>query len=268
MATPCRTSCFGPTVSRRAATAADLLPALRAAGVRVHTPALPPLPVRAEFVVERFELPAQIRANVPFPVAVRVQTTAPATVALRGAAGNEAPPPVERALPRPDPHRDRELRVRQGGPADLALHCDVVQGGDRFASNNQLRARVIVQARRGSSMSKVRRIKRNIWRARWSTTSRSTSARPMACRAARPRSALSSGGAVRCGRGVSAAGVPLLTDGDMRNLDAYVRQGGGLLVLGGENSLGSGGYQDTYFDKVVLPVRMDVESTVQRRRSR
>lgn len=62
---------------------------------------------------------------------------------------------------------------------------------------------------------------------------------------------------------VSKGGVEQLTDADMRNLHQYARSGGGLLVLGGEDSLGSGGYHGTYLDKHVLPVRMEIQSEVQ-----
>ncbi len=244
--------------------AAELLPALRAAGVRVHTPALPPLPTRGEFVVDRFELPAQIRANVPFPVAIRVQATAEATVRCAVRAGTEALPPVERTVPAGQTRIDLgSLRLRQGGPAELAVQCDVLRGQDRFTTNNQQRARVIVQAR-PHVLYVEGAANQSQYLARALTDDFEVDIRP-ADGLPRTAAALKHYQAIVLSDvpRLSPAGAPLLTDGDMRNLDAYVRQGGGLLVLGGENSLGSGGYQDTYLDKVVLPVRMDVESTVQ-----
>jgi len=244
--------------------AAELAPVLRAVGVRVHTPALPPLPVRGEFIVDRFDLPPQIRANVPFPVAIQVQATAQATVRCSVRSGTVAVAPVEHTvLPGATRIELGDIRLRQGGPADLAAQCDVVRGDDRFATNNKLRARVIVQARpRVLYVEGAANQSQYLARALvddFEVDIQPADGLPRTAAALKRYQAIVLSDVPR----VSAAGVPLLTDGDMRNLDAYARQGGGLLVIGGENSLGSGGYQDTYLDKVVLPVRMDVESTVQ-----
>jgi Ca-activated chloride channel family protein len=244
--------------------ATELVTALKTAGVRVDLPALPPLPATGELVLEKIEVPQTVRAGVPFPVAIAVRTTAPVTVQCRVTSGDQAPVAVQKQLPTGATRLDLgELRLRKGGPAELAAACEVLTGQDRFAGNNQLRSRVVVQERpkilyvegaQGQSQYLVRALIDDF----------EVDAVPAD---GLPRSLA---GMVRY-QGivlsdvprVSSAGVPLLTDGDMRNLDAYARQGGGLLVVGGENSLGSGGYQDTYLDKHTLPVRLDVESTVE-----
>lgn len=244
--------------------AAELVTALKSAGVRVDLPLLPPLPTTGELVVEKVEVPQTVRAGVPFPVAIAVRTTAPMTVQCRVTSGDQAPPPVQRQLPAGATRVDLgELRLRKGGPAELAATCAVLAGQDRFAGNNQLRSRVVVQERprilyvegaQGQSQYLVRAL----------TDDFDVEAVPAD---GLPRSLAGlvryQGIVVSDVPRVSTSGVPLLTDGDMRNLDAFVRQGGGLLVVGGENSLGSGGYQDSFLDKHTLPVRMDVESTVE-----
>lgn len=244
--------------------AASLLPTLRAAGVRVHAPALPALPQRAEVLIARLELPAKIRANVPFPVAIQVQSTGAATVRCAVSSGTQAPAAVAQTLSAGETRIELgSLRLHQGGPAELEARCQVLQGGDRFETNNHLRARVIVQARphvlyvegaANQSQYLARALVDD-----FEVDVRPEAGLPRTLAGLRAYQAIVLSDVPR----VSAAGVPLLTDGDMHNLEAYVRKGGGLLVLGGENSLGSGGYQDSYLDKVVLPVRMDVESTVQ-----
>ena len=244
--------------------ATELVAALKAAGVRVDLPALPAFPASGEVVVEKIEVPQTVRAGVPFPVAVSVRSTAPATLQCRVHSGDQTPAAVTRQVPAGLTRLELgELRLRTGGPAELAASCAMVAGQDRFAGNNQLRSRVIVQQR-----PKILYVEGAQGQAQYLVRALIDDFEVEALPAdGLPRSL----GGLQRFQGivlsdvprVSSTGVPLLTDGDMRNLDSYVRQGGGLLVVGGENSLGSGGYQDTYLDKHTLPVRMDVESSVE-----
>lgn len=244
--------------------ALQLLPALRAAGVRVHLPELPASSPAAELVVERLELPTKVRANVPFPVAIAVQSSAAATVQCQLSVKGQQPDAVTRPVP-PGITRVElgQLQLRDAGIHDLTAACKVLAGGDRFELNNQLRGRVVVLARpkvlyvegaRGQAQYLARALEDD-----FAVETVAEDGLPRALGGLKPYQAIVLSDVPR----VSTAGVPLLTDGDMRNLEAYVKHGGGLLVLGGENSLGSGGYQDTYLDKHVLPVKMDVEATME-----
>ena len=244
--------------------ALQLVDAMRAAGVRVHRPALPSMPVTGEVVVEQFELPAKVRANVPFPVALSVQTSAPATVKCTLTQQEHKLPPVTQDLPVGRARVELgQLRLKDAGTHDVEAHCDVVAGSDRFALNNHLRGRVVVLARphvlyvegaRGQSAYLTRALADD-----FVVDVVAEDGLPRTLAGLKPYQAIVLSDVPR----TNTAGVPLLTDGDMRNLEDYAKQGGGLLVLGGENSLGSGGYQDTYLDKHVLPVRMDVEATLE-----
>ena len=49
----------------------------------------------------------------------------------------------------------------------------------------------------------------------------------------------------------------------MKILDQYAKSGGLLLFTGGQDSLGPGGYGDTYLERQVLPVRLDVENELE-----
>lgn len=240
------------------------LPALRAAGVRVHTPLLPALPPAAEVVVERLQLPEKVRAGVNFPLAVVVASSAPAQLECELQAPGQAPRRVQVGLKAGENQLALgELRLRQPGPAELSVTCKLLQGGDRFASNNQLRGRVIVQERpkllyvEGGGVRQALALLSAL-QDDFEVEVRPGDGLPRSLAGLLPYQAVLLSDVPR----VSNLGVPLLTDGDMRNLDSYVRQGGGLWVIGGENSLGSGGYQETYLDKHTLPVRMDVESSV------
>ncbi len=60
---------------------------------------------------------------------------------------------------------------------------------------------------------------------------------------------------------VSDVPMPFMGTSQMMALDTYVRTlGGGLIVAGGEDSFGSGGYQGTTIEKM-MPVRFDSETT-------
>lgn len=237
---------------------------LAAAGVRVHAPKLPELPASAELLLDRFEVPARIRANVPFPLAIDVETTGPATVVCRASGAGQQTEPVEARLV---PGRQRielgKLRFRDDGAHDIEARCDVKSGTDRFANNNRLRGRVVVETRprvlyvegaRGQSPYLARALVDD-----FELTVRDADGLPRRVDELAAYDVVVLSDVPR----VSTAGVPLVTDGDMRNLHRYVEGGGGLLVLGGEGSLGSGGYQNTYLDKHVLPVSMEIESQLQ-----
>lgn len=244
--------------------AASMARALADAKAHVHVPKLDLPPPEAELVVEKLEVPAILRANVPFEPAVIVQTTAAAdvTCALTGPGITERviQASVQKGTQRLPFER---LRISEGGRHALKVVCAVVRGSDRFAENNAISARIIVQARprvlyvegaRGQSMYLERALADD-----FDVHARGSDGLPRTVAGLKKYAAVVLSDVAR----VSRSGVPQLTDGDMQNLHGYVKAGGGLLVLGGEDSLGSGGYQNTYLDKHVLPVRMEVESEVQ-----
>jgi Ca-activated chloride channel family protein len=244
--------------------ALQLIDALKAAGARVHVPAQQEMPTTGEVVVERFELPAKVRANVPFPVAIALQSSGPAKVRCSLDVHNQPPQRIEQAIPAGTTRLDFGLvRLKDAGTHELETTCEVLAGADRFLLNNHLRGRVAVLVRprllyvegaKGQSAYLSRALTDD-----FEVEIAEADGLPRSLGGLKPYQAILLSDVPR----VSHSGVPLLTDGDMRNLEAYVKGGGGLLVLGGENSLGSGGYQDTYLDKHVLPVRMDVEATME-----
>jgi Ca-activated chloride channel homolog len=59
---------------------------------------------------------------------------------------------------------------------------------------------------------------------------------------------------------VSDVPAHFMNPGQMAALDRYVRDGGGLVMAGGEDSFGSGGYQGSRIEQI-MPVRFDSETT-------
>ncbi len=237
--------------------------ALRTAGARVYLPTLPALPMASELLVDRLELPEIVRSGVRFPLAVHVQSNATGRALCQVRTEGQALPPVAVELPMGETRVALgELVLRSAGAVDLQVDCTPAAAAqDRFGSNNHLRGRVVVRER-----PRVLYVEGQGARAAVALTQalrddfdldvRGADGLPRSIGGLRPYQAIVLSDVPR----VSREGVPLLTDGDMRNLEAYALAGGGLLVVGGEDALGSGGYQDTYLDKKVLPVAMDVES--------
>lgn len=245
--------------------ALQTIAALRGAGAQVHQPLLPDLPVAPEVLVERLELPAKVRTGVRFAIGAGLRATVAATVRCAAQGPQGVPPPVEQVLV-PGENRVQlgSMQLRQPGAVDLAVACTVLAGGDRFASNNRLRGRILVEQRPrvlyvegGGERQAIPLL--TALQDDFDVEVHAGDGLPRSLGGLLPWQAIILSDVPRVDR----LGVPLVTDGDMRNLEAYVRQGGGLWVVGGENSLGSGGYQDTYLDKHVLPVHMDVESKIE-----
>ena len=237
---------------------------LREAGVRVHTPANFSVKAAAELLVEGIDVPGTLRANLHFPVAIQVRTSDPATVRCELKGKGDMPDPVTVTLhPGTQKVALGRARIKDGGHHELSAACTVVTGSDRFASNNQIRARVVVKQRpkvlygegaRGQARYLARALEHD-----FEVEVRDASGVPRTVTDMKRYNAVILSDVAR----ISAAGVQQVTEGDMRAMERYVKQGGGLLVLGGENSLGSGGFQGTYLDKHVLPVRMDIDSEIE-----
>ncbi len=245
--------------------ALGLAEAFAAAGVRIHTPALAHRAEQAsELVVERLEVPSGLRANIPFPVAISVRATRPMSVRCKVEGGATQPKPVTRKLTTGATTMELgRLRFEARGHHDVAARCEVISGGDRFADNNTMRTRVAIAARprilylegaRGQARHLAGALDKD-----FQVDVRDASQLPRQLEQMKDYNAIILSDIARN----SAAGVPQLTQNDMKNLHDWVKQGGGLMVIGGQDSLGSGGYQGTYFDKHVLPVRMEIESRLE-----
>ncbi|HAN30531.1 MAG TPA: hypothetical protein DCQ06_02945 [Myxococcales bacterium] len=244
---------------------ASLTQRLRIAGIRVHRPKDWSATASGEVVVEQIVVPkGRIFANLPFALHVDLRSSHKASVECQISGPGQMPKRVRQSI---SSGKTRlvmgRARLRSGGVFDLKATCRILKGPDRFETNNQVRARVVVQQR-----PKILYLEGAPGQSRYLTKALSDDYEVVvrgAHEVPRRAAQLRPYGAVilsDVGR-ISRAGVPQLTNQEMRALESYVRQGGGLLVVGGENSLGSGGYQGTYLDKHVLPVRMDIDSATE-----
>lgn len=245
--------------------ALSLAEAVASAGVRVHLPlqsnAVPSL---SELIVEKLDVPAGLRTNIPFPVVVALRATAPMTVRCQVEGPATRPKATTSQLKIGKTRLELgQLRFGKGGHHDLGVACSVVDGSDRFADNNAMRVRVVVAER-----PRILYLEGAAGQSRYLAAALAddfevrvgdASDLPRSVADMMPYHAIILSDVARN----SPAGVAQLSDGDMKNIDTWVSQGGGLLVVGGQDSLGSGGYQGTHFDRVVLPVRMEVESSVE-----
>ena len=245
--------------------ALSLSQSFRDAGVRVYTPQLSDdaTALPAEMVVEGLIAPDRPRLNIPFPVAVDVRTNMPALVSCRLTAASVQVASVQQKLAVGVTRIALgNVRLKRRGSQQLAVRCRVTQGRDRFTTNNRLQRRLQVQAPAKilyleGAHGQGRYLSRAL-SGDFDVEQRDASGLPSSQKAMKAYHAIILSDVAR----VSPAGVPQVSAGDMHNLHRYVQQGGGLLVIGGEDSLGSGGYQGSYLDKHVLPVRMEVESQI------
>ncbi|MCO4761119.1 MAG: VWA domain-containing protein [Myxococcales bacterium] len=242
----------------------ELTKPLRTAGLRVHMPADFSVAPAAEVLVERIDVPQTLRANLHFPLAIQIRSSHRAEARCTVTGKGDMPKPVTVKL-RPGSQKVAlgRVRIKTGGHHELTAACKVIKGTDRFASNNKIRARVVVQQRpkllyiegaRGQARYLARALESD-----FEVEVRDASGVPRTVSDMKRYGAVILSDVAR----VSSAGVPQVTEGDMRAMGQYVKAGGGLLVLGGENSLGSGGYQNTWLDKHVLPVRMEIDSEIE-----
>lgn len=237
------------------------LPALRRAGVTVHRGAIDTAAQTAEVLVEGIDVAPRVRANLPTPIAVVVRASIHGRVRCRADGPGVRLGPIEAEIAPGSQRLDLgRARWREAGAHPLTARCEVIRGGDRFASNNAVAARVVVLAR-----PKVLYIEGTLPSARtlaraleddFDLTVRGVEGMPRSAADLKEFQAVILSDVAR----VNAAGVPQVGDAEQRALGAWAQAGGGLLFVGGENALGSGGWQDTWLDRHVLPVRMDVES--------
>ncbi|MCB9738094.1 MAG: VWA domain-containing protein [Deltaproteobacteria bacterium] len=237
---------------------------MRRAGAQVHRGDLGTLEQPAEVLVESVQVPERVRANLPFPVKLRVRSTAPAKVRCEARGeGVELKPEAVAITAGVATIELGEARFRKAGAHELATRCAVVQGQDRFDSNNAMRVRVVVAARPrvllvDGSPTTARTLARAL-EDDFELTLRGPDGLPRDLSGLLGYDAVIVSDLAR----VSEAGVPQVGDAEQKALGAFVEQGGGLMLIGGEDALGSGGWQGSWLEKHVLPVRLEIESTIE-----
>ncbi len=251
------------------------LPTLARLGVPLDYLTFGDLPVRPELVVTALTAPRDpVKPRVPFEVALGVSTTVATTVtceltaAVPGPADGtapaaEVPAPVTvtetRALT-PGAHELRlTMTIPPGPDRDLKASCKPAEAAhDGFGTNNQHATTLIVAQKpkvlyvEGEPEQRDHLV--NALGEDFELSVRGPRGLPETLEDANAFDLILFSDVPR----VSDAGTENVTAAQMDAVEAYVKSGGGLVVLGGENVLGPGGYGRTRFERELLPVRLDV----------
>jgi len=229
-------------------------------GVPVHYLDLTDVPRPSELMVIKVSVPETIRARVPFTVTTLVRATAPlrakCEILLDGVVATTA----EHSLPAGDTTLEHELKVPEGGDKKVAVSCAPIDPAqDRFASNNRYEIPFEVPERpRLLYIEGETRYQKNLAIALqedFDVELRGARGTPSSLEDAKQFDLIFVSDVPR----LSDSGLENMSTQQMRVLEQYARAGGGLVLAGGENSFGPGGYTQTHLEREVLPVRLDVQ---------
>ena len=213
-----------------------------------------PLPVSAagDVAVAELSAPVEVRPRVPFRVDVRVVADRPTDAHLRleadrGTIVDES----DRALALPAGATTVSYQVRVAEPGTTILRARVQASSDRHPENDE-----------GVLAIATDRDPHRVLCLEGMPSAATSFAHALAAQAipadVRPARAGATGNLGRYDL-VVLADVPraALSDGAIAALESFVRGGGGLLVAGGTQSFGPGGYLGTHL-ATLMPLRLDV----------
>jgi uncharacterized membrane protein len=236
------------------ATRGDLTGAARQLGARgIPILALPlPAPAAGDVAVLALGAPDEIHERVPFRVDVRLLADRATTARVRLEADHgatiEAP---ERTVALPAGATELSFQLRLPEPGTATLRARLVAPGDRHPENDE-----------GVLAVATARDPRRVLCLEGTPNAAASFARALGAERlqvdVRPAAALAPAALGRYDL-VVLADVPraALPDAALAALESFVRDGGGLLVAGGTQSFGPGGYLGTRLGNI-LPVRLDV----------
>ncbi|MDB4986937.1 MAG: hypothetical protein JWN04_2115 [Myxococcaceae bacterium] len=222
-------------------TLARLLPSLLERGIRLYIET-PHGAATAEVGVLELALPDTMRVGEPFRVTARVVASVPMRVRarlLQNSVANQPDAVRELALEAGETTLSFESVVRAAGRVLYRLEL-VPEGPDRFADNNQFERSVVV---RGAP--RVLYVERETTEAYALLDLLRAASFEVELRT--PEQAPNSESELRDVDFYILSDVPAeaLSRAAMTALGAYVSQGGGLLIAGGERAFGLGGYRGT-----------------------
>ncbi|MFT5434112.1 MAG: Ca-activated chloride channel family protein [Myxococcota bacterium] len=238
-------------------------------GVRVHYRTLGELELRKELMVLALDVPEDIEPNVAFSASVQLQsnhkTTAECTLKVDGLVA--AAETVETTAAEQTVGFD-DIRVRKGGEHAFQVDCKPSLAG---ASDADLAALDGFSTNNGFGLTRLVPEKKKLLyvegEALYSNNFRDALADDFEVEVTGQRGIPNTLAKAKQYKAIVISDVPRLarhhrqnmTDTQMRMLHKYAKGGGMLLFTGGDSSLGPGGYGDTYLERAVLPVRLDVE---------
>ena len=240
-------------------------------GISVSYRSLPNVPPRPEMMVTSIDVPTDIEINVPFDASAtitanhsgRARCTLTMDKLVAGTKEIDYAKGTEQAVD------FDELRIRDGGEHAFRVDCepvapvnapkDVVASLDRFTSNNHFEASRFVEEKKrllyveGEAL--YSKSFRDALKDDFEVEVRGAGGLPKSLKEAQRFKAIVVSDVPRQ--------TPLfrenMTYGQMKLLHEYAEAGGLLLFTGGPDSLGPGGYTNTYLERQVLPVTLEVE---------
>ena len=239
-------------------------------GIEIHHNSLPRIAPKPEMMVQSFEVPEEIEANVPFDISAELLSNtegkAKCTVKIdKLVAGSTV---VE--LKKGDSHVDfPEMRVREGGEHDFKLECAPLladgatdaqkKAADRFASNNHFElSRYVPEKKKLLYVEGEALYSQNFRDALkddFKVEVKGARGIPHSLKAAREYKAIVVSDVPRYSR-LFRENVSYQ---QMHMLHEYAKDGGLLIFTGGHDSLGPGGFAGTYLERQVLPVKLELE---------
>lgn len=240
-------------------------------GIRVYHSSLPELETQPEMMVQALNVPTKIEPNVPFDVSVQVmsnQDGAQVKCLLKVDQLIAGAQTAELAKGEQTIDFD-EVRVRNGGEHSFQVDCgpavedetpeEEIRARDRFASNNHFELSRFVEEKP--------RLLYVEGEAMYSRNFRSALADDFRVEVRGAAGIPKTLAEMQKFKAIVISDVPRhsaywrenMTNRQMHQLHDYAKAGGMLLFTGGQDSLGPGGYGDTYLERQVLPVKLDVE---------
>lgn len=229
-------------------------------GIRVHHLDLTDVPRPAELMVTSLETPDALEPRVPFVARATVKATAAMDARCELFVDAVLAEGKDVALAPGDNEVAIQTSVKDGGDKRLSMRCaPKVATEDRFASNNAFEIPIHIK-----TLPKVlyiegeRQFRQNLVAALgrdFDVELRDARGLPQSLADARKFDLIFISDVPKS----SGAGGDFMNRQHMQTLESYVREGGGLVIAGGENSFGPGGYGGSYLEKHVLPVEVDVE---------
>jgi len=229
-------------------------------GVPVHYLDLTDVEPPSELMVTAVRVPDDLKPNVPFVTIATVRVTDPMAIRCELLVDGVVAETEELTLPRGEHEVTLETRLREGGERELAVACEPEDPDrDRFATNNRFAIPIRVAERpRLLYIEGERLYARNLAAALaedFDVEHRGARGVPSSLADAQRFDLIFISDVPRAGE----MGHENMTTGQMRVLEQYARAGGGLVFSGGQDSLGPGGYGQTYLERSVLPVWLDVQ---------
>jgi Ca-activated chloride channel homolog len=214
----------------------------------------------AELMVTNVEVPSRIRAGIPFETKASVEVTAGMDASCELFIDGVLEKTLKQRFEEGRTPISWKTKMKDGGEKKVKVTCLPKEASnDRFASNNTFTVTAKVPEKpRVLYVEGERKFRKNLLAALdkdFRVELRGPRGVPSTLGDAKQFELIFLSDVPRTG----GMGEPYMSTHQMKVLDRYARAGGGVVLAGGENSFGPGGYTGTYLERKVLPVKLEVQ---------